>query len=59
MSEMLNSAVVLTNAMNSSTVFYEEKGENDLLNNQHTKKNNTKQNKKTISTACQGHMLIK
>lgn len=33
MSEMLNSAVVLTNAMNSSTVFYEEKGENDLLNN--------------------------
>lgn len=33
---MLNSAVALTNAMNSSTVFYGEKRENDLLKQQHS-----------------------
>lgn len=32
---MLNSAVTLTNAMNSSTVFYGEKHENYLLKQQH------------------------
>lgn len=34
MGRMLNLAVVLTNAMNSSTVFFAEKREKDLLHQQ-------------------------